>query len=99
MAGAVEPAHVRQGAFGVAAHGDELGEDGDGDLFGRDGADIEPNGRMHAIEELGLEAFAGEFAKDGDGFAFGTHHADVARGGLHGPAQDAHVVAVAAGGR
>ena len=54
----VEPAHVRQGALGVAANGDELGDDGDGDFFRRDGADVEADGRMDAIEELGVEAFA-----------------------------------------
>ena len=56
--GAMKPAHVGQGALGAAAHGDELSHDGDGDLFGRDGADVEADGRVHAVEELRVEAFA-----------------------------------------
>ena len=66
---AVEPTHVRQGAFRAAADGDELGDDGDGDFFGRDGADVEADRRVNAIEELGIEAFARALAKDGNGFA------------------------------
>ena len=88
---------MRQGAFGVTAHSNELGDDGDGDFFGGDGADVEADGGVNSVEERGIEAFTGELAKDGDGFAFGTDHADVARRSLHGPAKDAHVVAVTTG--
>src|SRR6266545_4593585 len=36
----------------AAADGNQLGEDADGDLFGRNGADVEPDGRMDARETL-----------------------------------------------
>ena len=85
---ALEPAHVRQSAFGAAADGDEFGEDGDGNLFGRDGADVEADRRVHAIEQLGAEPFAREFAEDGNGFAFGAEHADVARRGSARPSAE-----------
>ena len=35
------------------AHGDELGKNRDGNLFGADRADIEADGRVHALQALG----------------------------------------------
>ena len=93
----MEPAHVRQRALGVAAKGYKLGNDGDGDLFRCNSADIETDGRMDTIEERGIEAFARELAKDSDGFPPGADHADVASLSLHGPAENAHIVAVTTG--
>ena len=39
------------------AHGDQFGEDADGNLRRSDGADVEPDGRVHAREALGGHAF------------------------------------------
>src|SRR5579863_6677730 len=53
---------------------------------------------MDALEKLRIEAFARELAKHGDGFSLGADHSDVACRCLHCPAQNAHVVAMAASG-
>ncbi len=52
MPAVLEPAHVGQGSLRMAAHGNELGDDGDGDFFRRNGANVEPDGRMDAVKEL-----------------------------------------------
>ncbi len=87
-----------QSMFGVAARGNELGNDGDSYFFWRYGANVEPDGRMDTAEEFRVEAFARELAKDRNRFAFGADHADVASRRLHCPTQYAHVVAMAARG-
>ena len=46
--GMIDRAHVRGGV--VVPEGDELGADAYGDLFGRDGADVEADRRVDAIE-------------------------------------------------
>ena len=56
-----------------------------------------PTGECTRSKSSGL-SLQRQFAEDGDGFAVGADHADVARRGLHGPAQNAHVVAMAARG-
>ena len=55
IASRVEPAHVRQLAFYVAADSDQLGGDRDSDLFWSDSADVEANGSVHVVEEMGGE--------------------------------------------
>ena len=46
---------------------------------------------------MGGQTFLLKLFEDGDGLASGSDHADVAGGGLHGPAQHTHIVAMAAG--
>ena len=65
-----KPAHMRQRPLDSAANADKLGQDGDGNFFRSDGADIEADRRVHAIEQLRLQTFSGQFAKNGDGFSF-----------------------------
>src|SRR5579871_5852520 len=93
---AQEPAHVRERPLGLAANGDEFGRDRDGDFFRRDGADVEPDGGVDAFEEAGGETLFLQLAGDGDGLALGPDHADISGLRLHRPAEDAHIVAVAA---
>src|SRR2546427_3339386 len=54
---AEEPAHVGQGALGVAADRNQLGGNGHGDLLRRNRAHVQTNGRMDALEELRRDAF------------------------------------------
>ena len=96
MLRSLEPAHVRYGCDGVAAQGDQLGGDRDRDLFGRDGADIESDRGVNPVEKMGWQAFLSETLENFDDFALGPDHADIARASFEGPAQDTHIVAVAA---
>jgi len=68
---------------------------GDRDLFRRDGADIESDGGVNPVERwaAGLRL---QSLENFDDFALGPDHADVARASFRGPAQDTHIVTVAA---
>src|SRR5579863_2603682 len=92
----LEPAQVRQRGRGLPAHGDQFGSNGNGDLFGCDGADIETDGGVHSVEKVRRKALVAQGLENLDHFALRSDHADIAGSGLHGPAQEAHVVAVAA---
>src|SRR5580658_805750 len=81
---------------GVAAHGDHLRGHGNGDLFRRNGADIEAHGRVNALERLARHAFPLQLADDVDHFALAADHGNVARLRGHGQLEHAHIVAVAA---
>ncbi len=50
---AFEPAHVRQGSLGVATDGNQLSRYRDCNFFRRDGADIQADGRVYALEKFG----------------------------------------------
>ena len=81
----------------LAADGDQFGGDGDCDFLGSDGADVEADGGVNAVEKMRGHAFFLQSLENLDHFALGADHADIAGARLHGPAEDAHVVAVAAG--
>src|SRR4029077_19086609 len=80
----------------MAAKRDQFGSDRHGDLLRGHGPDIESDRRMNPAEQMSGQALFLQRLKDTDDLALGADHADVARTRLHGPAQDAHVVAVAA---
>ena len=48
---------MRSAVVDAAADGDELRKDADGDLGRRDGADVEADGGVHAIEALDRHPF------------------------------------------
>src|SRR6266704_2578002 len=50
---------------------------------------------MHSIEEVSGQSLSLKRFEDSDDFALGTNHSDVVRAALNGPAQQAHVVAMA----
>src|SRR5229473_3949449 len=93
---ALEPTHVRYGGS-VTAHGNQFGGDGHGNLFGSDGTDVQSNRRVHSVEQVRRQSLLLQRFEDLDHLALGSDHADVAGRGLHRPAQDPHVVAMAAG--
>src|SRR5579863_9742981 len=92
----MEPAHVGQRSFGVAADCDELGGNGDRDFFGSDCANIQTDGSVDFLEKRFGKAFLGEFAEDCDRLSFRTNHPYVASRSLYRPTEDTHVVAVTA---
>ena len=49
----VKPAHVRQISLHMATRGNQLGGDGDRDLFRGNCSDIEADGGMYTIEQIG----------------------------------------------
>src|SRR5215207_3868641 len=60
----VEALHREPRGGGAAADGDELGENADGDLGRRDGADFEADRRVHAIQALERHAFGDQRVPD-----------------------------------
>ena len=50
---ALSGVHVIGGDALAVLDGDQLREDADGDLLRRDGADVEADRRVHALEEFG----------------------------------------------
>jgi hypothetical protein len=50
---AFEPTHVRQGSLCVATHGNQLSRYRDCNFFRRDGADIQTDGCVYALEKFG----------------------------------------------
>jgi len=82
---------------GVAADGNEFGDDADGDFFGGERADFEAHRRIDALKFFGAIAALLERFVDREHFALAADHADVACVGAHGPGEDAHVFFVAAG--
>src|SRR5579875_2457140 len=58
---------VHRLAGAATPHEDDLGEDADGDLFGRLRADIEADRRAHAVERLAGVALLGKMAQHGAG--------------------------------
>jgi len=90
----MKPAHVRKWALHTTAYGNEFRCNGDRDFFRSDRADVEADGSVHTLEKFCGETFLLELAKDGYGFALRTDHPNVAGRRLHGPAENAHIVAV-----
>src|SRR6266576_2700753 len=80
----------------MPAKRDQLGSDRYGDLLRGYGPDIEPDRRMNPVEKMRGQALFLQRLKDTDHLTLGTNHPNVASARLHSPAQDAHVVAVAA---
>src|SRR5713226_8541380 len=62
----------------VAANGDQLGGDADGDLFRGERADFQADGRVYALEFLCRDAFLFERLVHGEHLALAADHADVA---------------------
>ncbi len=81
--------------LGVAAHGDQFGNDADGDFFGSERADFEAHWREHAVKLFRRESFLFERPINRQHFALAADHADVARFGADGPGEHAHIVFVA----
>src|ERR1700728_1696154 len=61
----------------VAAHGNELGADADGDFLRRESADIQADRRMHALEFGRGVSFAFECAIDRNDLSLAADHTDV----------------------
>src|SRR5260221_14574946 len=57
-------AHGSGGGRGGAAGGDELGEDADGDFGRSDGADVEADGGVNALQCFARDAGAAEVVED-----------------------------------
>ena len=62
----------------ATSHGDDFGQDGDGNLVRRDGAEIEPGRRLEPGEPLGRDAAPGQLGLE--------------RGGLFAAADERHVI-------
>src|ERR1700730_7220813 len=87
--------HVR-GARGPSPYADKLSSNADRDFLRRQRADLQPYRRMHVLETLRGNAFALERLIHREHLALAADHADVMGFGAYGPAEYAHVVAVAA---
>lgn len=89
-----EGAGVAGGAGGL-----DLGEDGEGDLFGSAAAEVEADGGMEAGAHFGCdgEAFGGEVGEDFFGAFAGAEEAEVGEGAGEELAEDREVVEVAVG--
>src|ERR1017187_881293 len=89
-------AQVRQSNGTSAADGDQLSHDGDGDLLRHGRANLQANGSEDALEALPRSAFRLQLLKDSEHLAARADHSDVMRGRIQSPAENAHIVAVAA---
>ena len=76
-------------ALGVPANSDQLCRNRDRDLLGRDGANVESDRCVDAVEQMRGHAFLLQRFKDADHFALRADHSDIAGASLHRPAQDA----------
>ena len=90
-------AEIAPGGSGLAANGNHFGDDGDGDFLGGKGSDVEAHGGVDPFEGGAGESFLFEFLDNADDLTLAADHGDVAGRGGDGPAEDAHVVLVAAG--
>src|SRR5271163_4642387 len=63
----------------VAAHGDQFRRDAHRNFFRRESTNVEPYGRVHALELRRGVAFAHESLVNGNHLALAANHADVAR--------------------
>lgn len=81
----------------VAADGDELAGDADGDFAGFDGADAEADGGVNAGELVGSDAIIFEGFVDADDLAAGANEADVLRLAAGDGGEGIAIVFVAAG--
>src|SRR5271165_2238943 len=80
----------------MSADRNQLRRDGNGDLFWGDGANIQANRCVNTVEKMRRYTFLAQRLEDLHDLTFRTDHAHVAGARLHGPAQDAHIVAMAA---
>src|ERR1700739_1496588 len=80
-----------------ATHCDEFCHDGDSDLLRRDGADVEAYRGEHALETFSCNPLRFQLLIDGKNLAARSNHSNVERGSIDSPAEDLHVVTVAAG--
>src|SRR5437588_9484801 len=87
-----EPTHVGQASLGVPPNRNQLGRDRNRNLFRSDGADVESDWGVNAVEQMRRQAFLLKRLENRDHFALGADHADVAGASLHRPAQNSHVV-------
>src|SRR5262249_340586 len=82
---------VRLGYLAVL-DGDGLGGDADGDLLRRDGADVEPDRRMHHAQGVGRDAFLAQRVEDPFDLRLAADEADVAERHRRERAQRVEVV-------
>jgi hypothetical protein len=80
----------------VAANGDQLRNDAEGNFFWGERANIETHGSENALEFIHAIAFFFERTVNAEHFAFTANHAYVAGWGAHGPGEYAHIFFVAA---
>src|SRR5262249_54222986 len=71
-----------------AAVVNDLGDDCNSDLFGKNRADIETNRHVHTIEPVARNALLRELRCDRLDFRPAANHADVTRIGLNRPSED-----------
>ena len=81
----------------MPAHRDQLGGDSNPNLFGRDRTYIQPDRGVHPLKQVCGDAFALQGFENFYYLPLRSNHAYIASAGLHGPAQNAHVIAVPAG--
>src|SRR5437868_5474857 len=81
---------------GVAPHRNHFSDHGDGNLFGHNRANLEAHWREDTLEEVPGNTFFLKLLDHSDHLALAPDHRDIASGRFDGPAQDAHVVAMAA---
>src|SRR5216684_1510599 len=81
----------------VSPNRDQFSGNGYGDFLRSDGSDVETNRRMHPIEKVGRHTFLLKRLENLNDLALGADHADIAGTSLNGPAEDTHIVSMAAG--
>src|SRR5687767_9945152 len=100
LKGAV-PAHRHGGHVGLGDlavfHGDQLGEDADGDFLRSNRADVETDRGVHALEPVRLEAFPEQLVVNALYLRLAADQAEVAKGSCRQRAQRVEVVSMAAG--
>src|SRR3954471_20266589 len=87
----------RSRVFLAVLHGDQLGEDADGDLLRRHGADVEADWRVHALEQGGRRLVLGERAVDARDLGAAADQSEIAQVARRERAQRLEVVGMAAG--
>ena len=103
----VRPASLRVGAAHcserpahfvdlAAAHRDQFGQDGHGDFFGRDGADVKADGRAQLLDPVGRDAGLDERVGEPGDLGAAADEADIAEGAARQRAQHVEVLPMAA---
>src|SRR5215471_5739184 len=81
---------------GLAAHGDQLRGNADGNLLRSERADLQPYRGVDTLEFLCGDTFLLERLVNREHLALAADHADIARLRAHGPGEHAHIVAMPA---
>src|SRR6266545_1873206 len=80
----------------AAAYRDELGDNGDGNLLGRDGPDVEADRRVHVFELFECDAFLHEHVVDAFDFCSTADQTQITQAARGKRAQRVEVVSMAA---